>query len=255
MIAPLASASPPASIRKSSRYESLVREIRQISSGEYHSWISRWKQRWGSSIMTLLLEVSQDAEQPEKVRSIALMSATELVKETASPRLHTQAQEALNQSLKSPLWLMRLSAIKGFKQLEPETLADALAQALEDPALVVRAEAARNLCSLANSEQDGNRKWRAPSQQSLKMLAHALHDPRNYSEGKPVWVPQSALCALAGFHAQSELPAISRLLHQGQDPELFRLAALSLKTVKKETPRLPARSSHAPDAPLPSEPQ
>ena len=202
----------------------LVREISLKKSGSYPDLIASWSRRHGSRAVTPLLKIAENGKFDEKTRSIALLGAAQL----ARARAEGPVGRGISRLLRDRSWLVRLSAIKGLDVIGPSGSADAIAERLRDPALVVRSEAADSLLHLARTSSS------PPGEKVLRLLAGTLTETENYAQGRALWVPRRALDALTAWKAKSQLQTIALLLNHSGDPELVSHAIQSLEKISGE---------------------
>jgi HEAT repeat protein len=218
----------------------LERQISKNPAGDFSALIQSWKKQPRNSALASLLEIARNERKPDKTRSIALIGAASLSART--PSAETVRRTAVR-LLVDRAWLVRLYSIKALEECGSTGKAELLAARLNDPSLMVRAEAAEALYRLAlHHPQEGNRPV-------LRELSRSVESSSNYVQGRALWVPQRSIAALGEFKAKSELEALSMLVRKGTDARLAPHLAQARKRAERSTVKNPsAREVRAPSA-------
>jgi len=130
---------------------------------------------------------------------------------------HTYFTAPIERALRSPEWFMRNAALIASLNLTRAPAEAAAMRALDDPALVVRTQAVRNLIHL---------KARASEPKLWRML----NDARSFTpRGESLWIRAHVVEALSGFATPTRTAAFKRLLLD-EDPRVHRWAVRGLET-------------------------
>ena len=125
-------------------------------------------------------------------------------------------QPALTRALASPDWFMRNAALIATLNRDRAEAITVATRALDDPALVVRTQAVRNLIHLDARAAEPNL-WRA------------VNDRRNFAGGgESLWIRAHLAEALAKLSGPGRTAAFARLLRD-PDPRLHRWAVSGLE--------------------------
>jgi len=182
----------------------ITKSIESQRSGDFSILIESWKKlpksvrarQWQE-----LQEVALNAQLAERTRYIALMGAAELAR---TPDEVRQLNRTLQILKKDRNWLIRSATLNVARRAAPGIALELLA----DRALVIRSQAVDVV--LATRPKG-----------AAQALAAAALDPNNYSGGKPLWVPQKALKALAALNPAEALQISKKL---GPNPKLTDVA-------------------------------
>jgi HEAT repeat protein len=202
----------------------LERAISKNPAGDFSALLQSWKKQPRTPRIPALLGIAKDPKKPEKTRSIALIGASQLSAKTPDSEVVRQAATHL---LVDRSWLVRLYAIRALEECSAAGKAPLLAARLNDPSLIVRAEAAEALFRLARQHP------REGTRAIIRELSRSVESSSNYVRGKALWVPQRSIAALGEFRAKSELETLSMLVRQGKDPSLAPHLALARKRAEQ----------------------
>jgi len=135
---------------------------------------------------------------------------------TTMGRLDPEAfRKELNRALESNEWFMRDAALIALQTDErPRAVAWSM-KLLDDPALMVRTQAVRNLIQLRATEAEGK-------------LWEAIFSPKNFRGRESLWVRAHMAEALAGFSGPGRLKKFERLL-MDDDERLYKWAITGLE--------------------------
>jgi HEAT repeat protein len=186
----------------------LLGDIRHSTSPSFNPLLQSWEQKYGTAVVSPLLEVARNKSASDSERYVAVMGIAKIGGKASAP--------LLSPFLKDSSWMIRNGTLRALTALKhPETSA-AVLPLVKDPALVVRLEAVQSVEKL---HPEG----------SLKALLAAIDDSENYHHGKAQWVPQRALLALQHLQTQNEISQLetretatklAALLERPKDPAL-----------------------------------
>lgn len=139
------------------------------------------------------------------------------------------ATERFLKAMQSPVFYVRLAAIKGLEVVAfqqpgvplPATHLTTLHDALNDKAWVVRAAAADTLGKLGNRE-------------SLAHLLKELNQDRNFYRGKSLWVREHIIEAIGAIGGSESIPALIECLKE-EDNAITQAALKALNPLQHET--------------------
>jgi HEAT repeat protein len=181
----------------------------------------------GPSALTSLSMVYRDPKATDHESWVAARAMARIGGEDSA---RTQAQ-----GLTSKRIITRLGAVSGLRLMKHAPSTSALEQALFDKALTVRVAAADALAEIG-------------SRGSHKALAQALNLPANFHHGRSLFVREHIVKALGDVGSIGGIDALIGVLSE-KEPELQRLATVSLSSITGRSFRDSALGDSAPPTP------
>jgi len=210
-------------------------DLRAIPEGTppFASLIERWSHQYGTKAIEPLHTLLKDQSLSDQIRYIALMALVRTSGPSSIPKV-----ESL---LSDPSWQIKVGALRALRMIHkahPEDTKLLLSKSpspyiklLSDKALVVRNEAIITIDTL-----------NIPGLKNA--LLEALHSPKNYHGGRPLWVPQKILSHLSKHEPSRELTQeILPLLKNNSDPEFLELTLMTLEKISPKRPTLSEQAS------------
>lgn len=165
-------------------------------------------QKYGAKGGAFLIQTAFDSKEALQTRWRAI---------TTMGRLDARAfQEPIDRALRSPEWFLRNAALIALLNDERERAIGWSIRLLEDPALVVRTQAVRNVIALKASSAE-------------PILWKLIYDRQNFKGRQSLWIRAHLAEALAKFAGRGRAKNFERLLHD-EDPRVYKWAVEGLET-------------------------
>ncbi|MBK9294415.1 MAG: hypothetical protein IPM57_08210 [Oligoflexia bacterium] len=163
----------------------------------------------GSSVYTDLKKIAFDEKKRLSIRWQAFMAMAKTAEKESLP----EVEKAFNHQD----WFLRSAALQVILILDPKKANDYSVKALKDSALVVRAQAVRNLKVLKN-------------QNAEELLWQELYSKNNYHKNQSLWIRRYIVEALAEVATKSSEEKFIKILDDS-DASLFKPAIKGLEKI------------------------
>lgn len=208
-------------LQKTSGIEEDIVELRQKRQTDFSKLIPIWREVYGKHALPILEKISQSKLHPDPDRYISILALAHLFPNEAKIRLKPY--------FKDESWMIRSAALKAAVQLkDKQFLNDITSLLLNDPALVVRADAAESL---------GKCGW----PEAKEALLQSVYDSKNYhsnhfQKGIADWVPEKSLAALRSLDQIENISSIGKdlmpLVNEAFDPKIRAHALFTIEKIE-----------------------
>lgn len=189
---------------------------------DFSSLISQWEKKYSHQATLPLFELGLSKKNSEHERALALLSSLKLSNAHQKPLLKTKVDSLY----KEKSWILRSTALKIDTQINPDrALKNAEQLVIDDPALVIRIQAAELLGTLSRTKTDTR----------SVVLLKAIRDSKNYRpegyrNGRSDGVSEAAFASLRKLKDKKVIADLREISKDARDP---RIRAHALYTIKK----------------------